>query len=168
MARFSPVPGLAVSLTLLAPSPALASLEPLALARAELSATEARQSLPDPALAGTLSWVVPLGLAVVTVPLGPFALVAGGIGTGAGHLYAGDPTRGILVGVGGVAAPLLGFGAGMGLGLGLAGLNQSFNSLGAIAVTGIVTGLASTVGYLVFASRDAYRTAERQQVPTQP
>lgn len=163
-----PVIAMAIALTLATPSVAFADTETaplrsLALASVQLSASP--RAVPAPDVAAGLSLWVPLGVTVAILPLaGPLSMFAGGLTAGAGHLYAGDPARGVMVSLGGVVVPALGIGLGVGIGMGLAPSHSSLNSLGFIATAGLVAGLASTIGYLLFASQDARHTAERRQV----
>lgn len=160
--------GLGLSLALFLAIPGPAGAAPLAadgradlgLASNPLSNDLDRRALPDPEAAAGLSWMVPLGLAAASFPVGgPVALLVGPMGAGAGHFYAGDPARGTLFTIGGLVVPALG----LGLGLGLASANPTGQSLGSLAVASLAGGLISAVGYTLFASRDAYDTARRQR-----
>lgn len=162
MARFAPALTIALSVSLLAPAPALAELERLALTRTELSASD-QPDPPDPAYAATLSLVAPVVFALVTLPVaGPAAVIVAPLGAGVGHVYAGDPVRGALFSLGGLVVPALGMGLGLGAGMGVAQVTPANSTLGTVAVYGLVGGAVALAGYAAFAARDAHATAERR------
>jgi hypothetical protein len=119
----------------------------------------------SPALAAALTVAAPATLMGVGGLLGgspalayPF-LLTGAFSMGAGHLYAGDPLRGALVSVG---FPLVVTGA-MGLGQAIPG-NVGWGGATNTVVGATLAGLA----YTVWASHDAYQTAERKNAEAAP
>jgi hypothetical protein len=146
---------LASLLVAMATAPALAADKPRAAAA------------PDPAAAASLSVGVPLLLTVGAVTITslqyPVFGIAMPLGFGAGQLYAGDPARAALVGLGGYAA------AGTGGLIGY-GIDNALNSGHAMAgTTGMVTGAALALAvYGGWAAYDAYRTAEAKAAIAKP
>lgn len=128
----------------------------------------------SPATASALSFYTPLAgigisaLAVTGVPGHFVGLPLMALGTGAGHLYAGDPWRAGLVGLGGTAVPAAAFGVGFGLGTLLfppfcsESFGECHTSPGIVPVMGIVAGLGTAIWYLTWAAGDAATTAERR------
>lgn len=119
------------------------------------AASIAWRATREPWLAASLTLAGPAALALpalmwpsVAAAWAPAAL--GPLALGAGHLYAGDPARGLLVGLGGAGMAGAGAAAGYGLGAWL-----GMPAQGAMLAGGGL-GLA---GYTVWAAADAFRAA---------
>ena len=155
--------GLALTLTTLAPGPALATPGPAETAAAPGFAVSAE---PSPVTAAFIAALGPLAVGagsgllyqagyrdatplLVAAALGPLAL-------GAGHYYAGDAMRGVGVGVGAYYAAAGGLLAGTGLWL-LVG----DDSLDSLVLVPLATAGVVVLGYYGWAIMDAARTAER-------
>lgn len=117
----------------------------------------------NPRVASGLTLLVPLGVvAGAGAGLYPFTYwlaPAAALGLGSGHIYAGDPLRGILIGAG---APVVILGSGAILGGATYNLNlfpnYDRNSMGlAASLIGVVT---ATALYSGWATVDAYQTTE--------
>lgn len=153
----------AAILTLSFSLPALAAepgnLDTLALRSEVLAATPTQRSGPDPQLAANLSLWVPL----VGLLTGPGAFVASPALSSAGHFYAGDPWRGTMITLGGFVVPTAGLLAGFFAGDFMDRTTTSHGPYYYATMLGISAGVLSSLGYVLFASKDAYGTAERQQ-----
>jgi len=156
LALFLAIPARAIA------APETSSLEALALQRDSLSIGTSYRLGPEPGTAFMLSAVLPSAVTLVGLPLGPLGFAAAALTTGAGHFYAGDPGRGVLVSLGGLLASGLGMGLGLGVGLNYAQSNPVGSSIGLVAWSVLIGGAVSTLGYAFFAGADAYHTAERQ------
>lgn len=117
-----------------------------------------------PRVAAGLTLLVPLGVvAGAGAGLYPFTYwlaPAAALGLGSGHIYAGDPVRGVLIGAG---APVVILGSGAIFGGAAYSLNlfpnYDRNSMGiAASLIGVI---AATAAYTGWASVDAYQTTER-------
>jgi hypothetical protein len=112
---------------------------------------------PEPWVAAGLSVAAPLGLLAVSM-VSPYPelgfLVPATLG--AGHVYAGDPFRGLLVSAGGVGASVVG----LGLGAGTVALwpGTPAESLSRVLWGGVL----GTAVAIPVAAWDARRTAERR------
>jgi hypothetical protein len=85
------------------------------------------------------------------------------LGYGAGHIYAGDPLRGLLVGAGGYGAALGGGLLGYGVEKLVAGSGSPLNG-----TTGMVVGAGlALVTYGGWSASDAYHTASRKREAAQ-
>lgn len=158
--------------------PASAASDVHDLARFSLAATEAvtvaspvpvAPELKSPVLAAVLSLTSPLTMVVVGTGItgsdqvalkyaGAALAIASPLGFGAGQSYAGDPLRGVLVGLG---APLA-IGASIGLGAIVpypqgSGMFGGFSQLWPM----MVLGGATFIGYTLWAAADAAGTAVR-------
>lgn len=129
----------------------------------------------SPGVASALSFYTPLAgvgvsaLAITGMPAHFVGLPLMALGTGAGHVYAGDPVRGALVGLGGTAAPAAVFGLTTLLGnlvIPPVTCNASFGECHMappiVPFIGIGLGLATEIWYLTWAAGDAAATAERK------
>lgn len=165
---WSLAPRLALALTmanlaLVAPDPALAATPPTAPTGPPAIVASAE---PSPATAAFIAALGPLAVGagsgllyhvgyrdttpwLVAAALGPLAV-------GAGHFYAGDPLRGLGVGIGTYYAAAGGLLAGAGLWL-LVGEKR----LDSLLLVPLATASVVVLGYYGWAIMDAARTAER-------
>ena len=118
------------------------------------AAPVASVEVPNPWLAGALSLTTPTTLGLATLPA--FGIGAP-FGFGAGHVYAGDLTRGAWVSLGGLGVALA---AGA---YGLYGPNDDYRPR-RLMIAGTNAAIATMV-YSCWAAYDAYHTAERRQQP---
>ena len=133
-------------------------------------------ALRDPWMAAALSGGAPVAMLAVSPLLAGWPLVFFPLATGAGQVYAGDPARGALVGVGAYAVTIgttLGASAFLqrpaATRVGAPASGSSFtagfgNALGEAignAVIAIAIGAVATAAYGGFAAWDAYGVAER-------
>lgn len=118
------------------------------------AAPVASVEVPNPWLAGALSLTTPTTLGIATLPaLG----IAAPFGFGAGHVYAGDPTRGAWVSLGGLGVALA---AGA---YGIYGPNEGYRPR-RLMMAGTNAAIATMV-YSCWAAYDAYHTADRRKQP---
>jgi hypothetical protein len=129
----------------------------LALTLLPYSAYAADESKPPEEVTFKNPWLasglaLPATMLLWTASVPAFG-VAAPLGVGAGHFYAGDVTRGAWVSLGGVGAFLAG---------GAWGLYGPNSDLYPRRVNNAVFGaLTATAAYSLWASWDAYQTAER-------
>ncbi len=160
---------LALALMLMLPARAAASIGTTSLAQSAFATAPATPSVtsePSPVTAAFITALGPLGVAAGSgllyqagirdaTPLLAFA-VLGPLAIGAGHVYAGDPARGLGVGLGTYYAAVGGLLAGAGLWLLLGD-----DSLDSLVLVPLVTTSAVVLGYYGWAIVDAAHTAER-------
>lgn len=116
-----------------------------------VTSLEQPAAMPEPWLAGGLSLATPVLFGAASVR--GFGLGAP-LGFGVGHWHAGDPTRGALVTLGGFGAALAGYYWGLSSGGGK-------YSGGGNLTTAVLTAWGFSAAYGLWASYDAYQTAER-------
>lgn len=136
-----------------------ANLSTLELKHTELAASEPQTKNPWAAMGLSLGTPLVLGIGAAAA-FGPLALLAP-LGLGAGYVYAGDPARGLWVGLGGSAAVL-----GGALASGLLSLLVDSNTTSGTALSFMLVGtLGSAVLYSYWAARDVMETTDRANEP---
>jgi hypothetical protein len=126
---------------------------------------------PDPRIAVALSTATPVAILaglyatnmavgsqylLVPMEINRTVIVGFPIGFGAGYVYAGEPTRGLLVGLGGTAITGLGFGY-----LSMFSGQDGMNRFPFVAASM----LAALVGYGWWVAQDVHRVAEEKRNP---
>lgn len=162
-----------LTLMLMLPAPAAASTGTTSMPMSSLAAATATAPVspsvtaePSPVTAAFISALGPLGVAAGsgllyqaglrdTTPL-LCAAILGPLALGAGHAYAGDPVRGLGVGVGTYYAASGGLLLGAGLWLLL-----GEKTLESLITVPLVTASVVVLGYYGWAIADAAHTAER-------
>lgn len=119
----------------------------------------------EPALAATLTFAAPLGIASVGLSRGyeavPLTLVLSPFSVGLGHVYAGDPMRGAWVSLGWPVAILASYALGNQIGLAvIPETGRGFSDMRGIGV-GLLGAAIGAAAYWGWAAYDAYETANR-------
>lgn len=162
--------GASLMIAALLPAPALAAVAPERPPGLPTSGGEAKEEDPKPTVPGqvtlgsTLVVLPVVGLSLGGLTLGGLTVVGLGlpVALGAGHIYAGDPARGLAMGA--LAYPLIGVTTYATVSLGMAtfdpSLPNSYSGVGAMLL-GLGVGALTGVGYSFFMANDANETAAR-------
>lgn len=119
--------------------------------RTPVTSLEQPAAVPEPWLAGGLSLTTPVLFGAASVKGFGFGAP---LGFGVGHWYAGDPTRGAPVTLGGFGAALAGYYWGLSSGGGK-------YSGGGNLTTAVLNAWGFSAAYGLWASYDAYQTAAK-------